>query len=142
SAWRRRSLRESAIRSSAAAARSYSSSLARSSIVGSLVKRFRSQSSIAISLPPKPGLRQRCRGLWSTYYRAVVCGGQAGERRRAAGDTDRLAGGTAAEQRRGLLSERPLARGPARSHEGPSEEDRGVSSVCGRRRGRETLFGW
>ena len=27
------------------------------------------------------------------------------------------------EQRRGLLSERPLAGGPSRSHEGPSEED-------------------
>src|SRR5207249_11806315 len=30
-------------------------------MVGSLVKRFRSQSSIAIPLPPKPGLRQTCR---------------------------------------------------------------------------------
>jgi len=31
------------------------------------------------------------------------------------------------EQRRGLLSERPLAGGPSRSHEGPSEEDPGVA---------------
>src|SRR5438445_887044 len=31
------------------------------------------------------------------------------------------------EQRRGLLSERPLADGPSRSHEGPSEEDPGAA---------------
>src|SRR5438128_553446 len=31
------------------------------------------------------------------------------------------------EQRRGLLSERPLAGGPSRSHEGPSEEDPGAA---------------
>src|SRR5213076_2042263 len=31
------------------------------------------------------------------------------------------------EQRRGLLSERPLADGPSRSHEGPSEEDSGAA---------------
>ena len=30
-------------------------------------------------------------------------------------------------QRRGLLSERPLADGPSRSHEGPSEEDSGAA---------------
>src|SRR2546427_1836902 len=31
------------------------------------------------------------------------------------------------EQRRGLLSERPLAGGSSRSHEGPSEEDPGAA---------------
>ena len=31
------------------------------------------------------------------------------------------------EQRGGLLSERPLAGGPSRSHEGPSEEDPGAA---------------
>src|SRR5438046_1101988 len=37
--------------------------------------------------------------------------------------------GGRAQWRRGLLSERPLAGGPSRSHEGPSEEDPGAAHV-------------
>src|SRR6266850_3130327 len=42
-------------------------------------------------------------------------------------------------QRRGLLSERPLAGGSSRSHEGPSEEDPGAAPYFHRDRTRNAL---
>jgi hypothetical protein len=54
----------------------------------------------------------------------------------------RCAGGTGetVEQRRGLLSERPLPGGPSRSHEGPSEEDPGGAHRPSRARTRTPQF--
>src|SRR5438094_10136453 len=52
--------------------------------------------------------------------------GQDPEQRNALGSETR-ATSDGLEQRRGLLSERPLDGGPSRSHRGPSEEDPGAA---------------
>src|SRR5438132_7770349 len=67
-------------------------------------------------------------GSWSRSTMATMPPAQ--HRQEKDGDEGQgAAGGTRGqvEQRRGLLSERPLVGGPSRSHEGPSEEDPGAA---------------
>src|SRR5437773_3751635 len=55
--------------------------------------------------------------------------------------TRRWPAGGRLQQRRGLLSERPLVGGPSRSHEGPSEEDPGAAQAPSRDRTRTQARG-